>query len=442
MRFWTVWAPMVLASALLGCGGDDDDATVPEADRRARLQAAETWMYQISKLDEGGAIDVLAGTNYPLLVLEPGHNHRPCTGFDPADFGAPGVDEGELCADVYDSQAMLAALRTTPAGTERLLIAYIDVGQAEWYRDYWVEGWAPPPTAANGGGPGSPDFILAADPDGWAGNFVVAYWDDRWKELWLGGNGNDGIIAELVELGFDGVYLDWVEAYDDERVQAAAGSAVDPAEEMAIFVEQIGERGRAMTPEFLLIAQNATFLIDSFDDPAVVADTIDGLAVEDTWYYGDGSSESWDDGDGDAGPYDISERLACEATHCANPPQAPDNVCPEDDQLPSGFEPNADGDDEWICLRDMPVAGDLHGGARHGCLPEEEETPNCWSTENRLAAYESYLAEYVPVFSVDYVISEDKAAEVYTAARAAGLRPIVTRVQLSQSSPTPPSDYD
>ncbi len=29
----------------------------------------------------------------------------------------------------------------------------------------------------------------------------------------------------------------------------------------------------------------------------------------------------------------------------------------------------------------MPVSGDLHGGTRHGCLPGEEGTPNCWSTE-------------------------------------------------------------
>jgi len=432
---------LLMAAALFGCGGEDGSETVPPVDRRARLQAAETWMYQISKLDEGNAIAVLAATDYPLLVLEPGHNHRPCTDFDPADLGAPGFDQGDLCANVYDTAAMIDQLRTTPGGTERLLIAYIDVGQAEWYRDYWVEGWEPPPVS---GGTGTPDFILAADPDGWAGNFVVAYWDERWKELWLGTGASDGIIAELATLGFDGVYLDWVEAYDDERVQDAAGD-LDPAEEMAIFVEQIGNRGREITPEFLVIAQNATYLIDELADPAQYAGAIDGLAVEDTWYYGDGSSENWNDGDGDTGDWDISDRLQCESDCCLDTIVAPDNVCPIDRRntdTPSGCWDDSDPALEpWLCLRNQPVSGDLHGGGRHICEPGEEDGPNCWSTENRLAAYQRYLAQSVPVFSVDYVISEDKAAEVYAAARTERLRPIVTRVQLSQNTPTPPWDF-
>ena len=415
---------------------DDDSVTImvlaatsdnaTGSGRRERLMNAKTWMYQISLLDEDKAVEVLAATEYPLLILEPGHNHRPCDDFDPADFGIPQKNRDDACANVYKTREMIDALRTTPAGAERLLIAYIDIGQAEWYRDYWKEGWSPPTAKTSG----TPDFILAADPDGWLGNYVVAYWKQPWKEIWLGSDDSRGIITELAELGFDGVYLDWVEAYDDERVQKAAqADGVDEAEEMATFVEEIGIAGRKTTPEFLVIAQNATFLIDEFTNTSKYTDIIDALAVEDTWYYGNGASEDWNDGDENKWGYDIQDRLECEQENCSLMIENPDNVCPDDEETEA-------------CLDNYPVSGDLHGGGRHVCEEGEEGTSNCWSTENRLEAYDRYLAHGVPVFTVDYCISTDKAAMVYRDARAQGLRPLVTRVQLSRNTETPPGDFE
>ncbi len=57
---------------------------------------------------------------------------------------------------------------------------------------------------------GNPSFLASQDPDGWSGFYPVAYWDKRWKDIWVGPN---SIISELTKLGFDGVYLDWVEAH-------------------------------------------------------------------------------------------------------------------------------------------------------------------------------------------------------------------------------------
>lgn len=403
----------------------DSDGDVPS--RPERLEAAETWMYQLSDLDEGNSVEALAETDYPMLVIEPGHNHRPCDDdFVPGDVGIPEENRDDACANVYDTADILDQLRTMPNGDERLLIAYIDIGQAEWYRNYWVEGWELPTETERG----NPDFILAADPDGWLGNYVVIYWDDAWHDIWLGTESSDGIIPELAQLGFDGVYLDWVEAYDDERVQEAADDdGVDAAEEMVFFIEEIRNAGRAITPDFLVISQNATFLIDDCGDPGWYAEVIDALAAEDTWYYGNGSTEIWNAGDGDVGPYDISERLECEEDLCTVDIEAPDNVCSDEGATAA-------------CLGEYPVSGDLHGGTRHICEPGEEGTSNCWSTENRLAAYERYMDRGLPVFTVDYCISDDKAREVYTTARGLGLRPLVTRVQLSQLTDTPPSDYE
>ena len=180
--------------------------------REQRLNEAQTWMYQIQELNEPGALATLAATNYPLLVLEPGQN---------------------FTDSPYNMAEIISTLRMAPDGTERLLLAYVDIGQAEDYRDYWQPNWVAP-TADEGG---NPEFLLTIDPDGWSGNYVVAYWDTRWKDMWTG---PDGIVAELAEAGFDGIYMDWVEAYDDEGVIAlASDSGLNEAEEMLKFIEEM-----------------------------------------------------------------------------------------------------------------------------------------------------------------------------------------------------------
>lgn len=285
-------AAVVLLIAAIGCGGERARTRCAAPVRaepgslRARLFAAETWMYQIQALDDDGALGTLAATDYPLLVVEPGHNLAP----------AP-----------YDTAAIVRALRPRAGGGARVLLAYVDIGQAEDYRDYWQPDWVPPTADA----PGRPAFLLTIDPDGWSGNYPVAYWDDAWKALWLG---ETGIIAKLADLGFDGVYLDWVEAYDDAAVRGTAQRlGVDPEREMVRFVEEIGAAGRAVTPGFLVVAQNAPYLIDS--DPDRYAAALDALAVEDTWFHGAGDAE-WDDPEaGDlrerhAGEWSTAARLA------------------------------------------------------------------------------------------------------------------------------------
>ena len=168
-----------------GPSGVEDEPT--GSPPQQRLEAAQTWMYQIQELNDPQALAALAATNYPLLVIEPGQN---------------------FTDSPYDMANIISTLRTAPDGTERLLLAYVDIGQAEDYRDYWESSWVAPTDSEAG----DPEFLLTLDPDGWSGNYVVAYWDTRWKNMWTGPN---GIVADLARAGFDGIYMDWVEAYDD-----------------------------------------------------------------------------------------------------------------------------------------------------------------------------------------------------------------------------------
>lgn len=318
-------------------------AAVPARDRRQRLREVRTWMMQLGGLDVRGAVDRLAASAYAMLVLEPGQNLR----------------EGR-----YDTRRMLSGLRTMPSGEPRLLIANIDVGNAETYRSYWRSDWVAPRSNRRG----QPDFLIAPDPDGWHDSFTVAFWDARWQALWLG---KRGIVAQLASLGFDGVCIEGIDSVEDDAVEAEAlRVGRDVEDEMIDFVEALAGDGRRVLPDFLVLARDGAYLIDA--DPDRYAALLDGLVVDDTWFHGEAEAE-WDD----------------------------------------------------------PRGGDQH--RRH-----EGE----WSTERRLAQYRKYQDRGLPVFSVDYCVSRPNAAAVYRQARAAGLRPLVTRGALSRMTETPPDAFE
>lgn len=118
----------------------------------------------------------------------------------------------------------------------RRILAYLSIGEAEDYRWYWQPGWRA----------GSPAWIVRENPQ-WRGNFRVRYWDPQWQQIVL--RYLDRIIAQ----GFDGVYLDVVDAY---RQDYAAGRSA----EMTGFVGTIGRYARSRSPlgnDFAIFVQNA-----------------------------------------------------------------------------------------------------------------------------------------------------------------------------------------
>lgn len=159
------------------------------------------------------------------------------------------------------------------------VLAYIDIGQAESYRSYWQDNWKI----------GDPDWITGEDPDGWDENYPVAYWNSEWQAIWLG---NNGIISNIVAAGFDGVYLDWIEAYSDSSVtRVALKEGVDAEVAMIDFIADIATLGRKLRPEFLVVGQNALELVEH----ASYRNIIDAVAQEQTWF--DGGADNNPPGD-------------------------------------------------------------------------------------------------------------------------------------------------
>ncbi len=228
------------------------------------LADVRSWAYQLQGLEAPGAIDRLVRAPVDLFVLEPTTTVR-----GSEDFPIRGVVR-RLHARARSS--------TTPT----LCLAYLNVGQAEDYRTYWQEAWRPGKEHGDEQG-----FVLCEDPDGWEGNFPVAYWDPAWQRLLFGSS--TALLDRVLAQGFDGVYLDWVLGFVDETVAAAARRAdVDPARAMAELIRDLRAHARKTHPDFIVVAQNPGDLLDRVPE---VAGWMDGIAQEGLLFRGAATSD-------------------------------------------------------------------------------------------------------------------------------------------------------
>ncbi len=248
----------------------DTDLKTPD------LNEIESWGYQIQGLSEDGAVEKLVESDYDMLVLEPTRTDK---------------DESE-----FDTKGMVDKLKATSGSNDanrKLIIAYIDIGQAEdwrWYWD-WTLGWEDEKPSD------WPDFIVTKDADGWEGNYTVKFWDEAWKNITIYGvesseEDYNSIIDEVINDGFDGIYLDWVEAFEDADVlEVAEEEGIDAQEEMIKFIGEMRTYARKRNPDFVIIQQNGSYLCDEKDH---AFDVVDGIAQEGVWYTNLADKE-WDD---------------------------------------------------------------------------------------------------------------------------------------------------
>lgn len=163
------------------------------------------------------------------------------------------------------------------------LLTYISIGEAENYRSYWRDGnWN---TAR-------PDFLLGENPD-WEGNFLVRFWNKDWQSIVI------SRVEEAVKLGYSGMYLDIVDAYQVASVRKVyPGSDAALRKEMIDFVIALSAHAKAINKNFKVVPQNAVglFALDENNPTgapnAAYLKAIDGAGVEDLWYDGN-SGSSW-----------------------------------------------------------------------------------------------------------------------------------------------------
>ncbi|MBU4179736.1 MAG: endo alpha-1,4 polygalactosaminidase [Actinobacteria bacterium] len=219
------------------------------------IEDVRFFAYQIQDQSWDGNLQKLIDSHYDLLIID---QTRSVKG-----------EEG------YDSKGEVARLKGSEnsTGGNKIVVCYIDVGEAESYRWYWRDGWKV----------GDPEWIVAPDPDGWDENYPVAFWDEEWKGIMR--EAIDGIIED----GYDGIYLDWLEVYSFEPVaDAAAAEGLDARDELVEFVRELADHAHSRKPGFLFIAQNAAELGSI---PEYVG-LFDAIAQEAIWYDGGGDPDS------------------------------------------------------------------------------------------------------------------------------------------------------
>lgn len=93
------------------------------------------------------------------------------------------------------------SLKTKTNGGSRLVIAYMSIGEAEEYRYYWNDSWYLHP----------PKWLARENPN-WPGCYKVKYWYPEWQSIIYGNN--DSYLKRILDAGFDGVYLDVIDAFE------------------------------------------------------------------------------------------------------------------------------------------------------------------------------------------------------------------------------------
>jgi len=162
-----------------------------------------------------------------------------------------------------NSPEVIPALKKSPGGP-KIVLCYMSIGQAENYRWYWQSDWPSNP----------PEWLDKADTV-WAGDYWVKYWHPEWQEIIYGTP--DSYLDRIIQLGFDGVYLDRVDAYWYYQEQGRETAA----QEMVDFVQDFTKYARKRVPGFGVFPQNAEELGILFPD---FLDSMTGIGVEDLYF--------------------------------------------------------------------------------------------------------------------------------------------------------------
>ena len=147
------------------------------------LADAKNYLYLIntdSFPDKHSMISQIAETDYDVVLID------------------LFFEEGEALEAL--EAADITALKTKHNGGKRLVISYISIGSAEKYRYYWQSKWKK----------GSPSW-LKKNYEGYPDEFWVEYWNKQWCDIIYGNE--QSYIKKIINAGFDGAYLDNVEAY-------------------------------------------------------------------------------------------------------------------------------------------------------------------------------------------------------------------------------------
>ncbi|PJG48648.1 hypothetical protein CAF53_10685 [Sphingobium sp. LB126] len=148
-----------------------------------------------------------------------------------------------------------------------LLLGYFSIGEAEDYRDYFKT---------------IPQAALGPENPQWAGDYQVAYWTPEWRAV------ATAYIDRIISAGYDGVYFDVVDEYQQAWAKAnAPGGAAGAEQAMADLVAYLADYAHAKNPNFKIWANNAEELLSN----NTYFSHLDGMYKENLYYTDSGSKQ-------------------------------------------------------------------------------------------------------------------------------------------------------
>lgn len=185
------------------------------------------------------------------------------------DFSRDGSNAGAF------SESEIAQIKARP-GVNSVIVSYISIGEASDYRDHWQAGWTTFDNAdqrAAGMPTTEAPAWLGAWNESWPNSRKVRFWQKEWQDI-IFNSERTGWLDRIVAAGFDGAYLDIVDAYyhwgaevpAEERHKGDPENEREAASRMIDFIDALSAHAREINPEFLIIPQNAINIIDALED--------------------------------------------------------------------------------------------------------------------------------------------------------------------------------
>lgn len=176
-----------------------------------------SWAYVL----QHPSVAALAESPYQLIVT---------------DYSKDGTDTKKISAEEI---GILHRFKKT-------VLCYFSIGEAETYRFYWQKEWSE-----------TPPLFLGTENENWAGNYKVKYWREDWWKTAL-----QPYLDRIIEAGFDGVYLDIVDAYWFWHEQGM--DVKSTANDMIRLIARIAEYCRKRTGKnFIICPQNGLGVFES-----------------------------------------------------------------------------------------------------------------------------------------------------------------------------------
>lgn len=208
------------------------------------FEGVANWGYQLQKV----SMKQVAASPFDLMVI---------------DYSKDGSDEQAF------TPGDIARMKVKPDGSRRHVLAYMSIGEAESYRYYWDPAWTTH----------QPAWMVGENPE-WKENYTVCFWDPGWQATFCGSNA--AYLDKIIAAGFDGVYLDKCDVFEDlqQNHKKIAKTRPDLEGDMVHFIQRLSHYAKTQKPTFTVVMQNAEVLLEHEG----LRQAIDGVAKENLLY--------------------------------------------------------------------------------------------------------------------------------------------------------------